>query len=150
MKNLSDTEVARFEARIVKQGDCWLWQAPLDRDGYGSFFFRGALRRAHRVAWYAVNGEIPDRHVINHTCRNRACVRPQHLQCLSVAEHQLKDTTSIPYINSQKAHCPKGHPYDRTVTWSGKTQRLCSICTREKQRVNKRRRHQAAKAALSV
>ena len=150
MKNLTEGEKQRFKQRFKKRGQCWLWQGALDRDGYGAIHFRGAPRRVHRVAWFSVNGEIPKGHVINHTCRNRACVNPQHLQCLTVEEHQLKDTTSLPYINSQKSHCPKGHSYDKVVTWGGRTQRICSICTREKQRESKKKRYWEAKLSLSV
>lgn len=150
MKNLTEQERERFESRFQIDGQCWVWNLALDRDGYGSFYFRGASRRAHRVAWYSVNGEIAEGHVINHTCRNRACVNPQHLQCLSVEDHQLKDTNSIPYINSQKTRCPNGHEYDRTVTWAGKTQRICSICDKKRRREQQRKRRIESKSSLRV
>jgi len=49
---------------------------------------------------------------------------------MTAKEHALRDTSSIPYVNSQKTHCPKGHPFNRVY---GK-QRYCSICDREKTR----------------
>jgi hypothetical protein len=121
---LTDREAARFASKHRKQGGCWIWQGALDEDGYGTFYLRRMNRRAHRVAWFSARGDLPQGMVVNHTCRNRACVNPQHLQAISASEHALRDTTSICYVNSQKTICPKGHPYDRKY---GK-QRYCSIC----------------------
>lgn len=133
--NLTDGELSRFNSNVDKTGDCWLWTAPLDRDGYGSFFFRRRNRRAHRVAWFAAHGAIPDGMVINHTCRQRNCVNPQHLNMVTASENSLRDSTSKGYINSQKTHCPRGHAYDRTYRLkSGRTNRGCSTCEREKAR----------------
>ncbi len=150
MKNLTETEADRFQGKFKVSGNCWLWTGPLDRDGYGTFYFRGASRRAHRVAWYSVHGEVPNDFVVNHTCRNRSCVNPQHLQCISASENALKDSASIPYINSQKTHCRNGHPFDKAITWRGKTQRICSICDRARRSEAARVRRQKAKAALRV
>lgn len=130
MNNLTEKELIRFNSCWVKHHDCHLWQLSLDKDGYGNFYFRKMARRAHRVAWYMVHGEIPLGSVINHTCRKRNCVNPQHLQLLSPLENNMKDSACVGYINSQKTHCKNGHPFDLKY---GK-QRYCSICSREKGR----------------
>lgn len=126
---MTPEEHARFMGKIVETPTgCWLWQGPLDRDGYGTFYFRRRNRRAHRVGYFHLNGAIPAGLVVNHTCRNRACVNPQHLHLVDAATNAMKDSSSPAYVNSQKATCPRGHAYDRKY---GK-QRYCSICQSEK------------------
>lgn len=128
MSAFTAAELERFNSKWTRVGDCMIWNANKDRDGYGIFTFRRANRRAHRVALYFAGRAIPDGHVVNHTCRQRDCVNPQHLNTVPVAENSKRDSTSVGYINSQKQHCPRGHAYDRTY---GK-QRYCSICESEK------------------
>lgn len=128
--NLTESEHSRFMSKVLVENDCWLWQGPLDKDGYGTFYLRRRSRRAHRVGWYMHHGEIPQGMVVNHKCRRRHCVNPQHLEVVTVRENALKDSRSIGAINARKTHCPKGHPYDRTYG----RQRYCSICDAEKAR----------------
>jgi hypothetical protein len=126
-------EIERFNSKWIKQGDCHIWTDHKDVDGYGRISFRRRSRPAHRVALFIAGRMIPEGFVVNHTCRNRACVNPQHLETIPAKENWRKDSGAASYVNSQKTHCPKGHSYDRKYG----RQRYCSVCESEK---NKRLR----------
>lgn len=128
--NLTPAEHDRFMSKVEENNGCWLWRDPLDKDGYGSFYLRRKRRRAHRVGWYMLRGEIPEGMVINHICGHRHCVNPQHLTLFTVRENALKDSRSIGAVNARKTHCRQGHIFDRV--YGG--QRYCSTCDAAKAR----------------
>ncbi len=70
--------LARFWSKTKVDGECIVWTADVDRDGYGRFAVgpRGSQRhhRAHRWIWEYFNGPIPDGQVLRHKCDNPPCV----------------------------------------------------------------------------
>ena len=66
---------------------CWTWKGAADPDGYGHVNVGGVKLRAHRVAFELTYGPIGAGLVIDHICRNRQCVRPEHLQAVTVREN---------------------------------------------------------------
>lgn len=76
----------RMEWRTERTESCWNWTGTRSSEGYGRIRYRKELY-AHRVAWELANGEIPTGKVIDHLCRNRACVNPDHLQLVSQKEN---------------------------------------------------------------
>lgn len=137
--SLTPAEIERFEEKTRREGECVVWTAGTDRDGYGTFYLRRKNRRAHRVAYFNAYGAIPEGYVVNHTCQNRGCVNPTHLRLATVKENALRESNSVAALNARKTHCPKGHPYDRK--YGG--QRYCSRCEAAKtKRLRKRWREQ--------
>lgn len=128
MEYITQEELNRFNSCFIKDGDCKLWQKFLDKDGYGTFYFRKKLRRCHRVAFYIKKGAIPKGMVIDHLCKNRNCVEVTHLRAVTAKTNSLENSNSVGAINAKKTVCKNGHPFDRKY---GK-QRYCSVCQAEK------------------
>lgn len=63
----------------VSPMQCWTWNGPFDRNGYGRTSDGQRPMYAHRLAWEQVNGPIPDGLYVLHRCNNPPCVRPDHL-----------------------------------------------------------------------
>lgn len=138
----------RFWAKVNKTDACWLWTGRLDTHGYGEVRTGGMKRRrfhrAHRVAYELLVGPIPDGLVIDHLCRVRNCVNPEHLEPVTNAENIRRGETGRARGAQQRAktHCAQGHPYDETNTYhrpqGGRDCRLCMHA--RKQRFEARRR----------
>ena len=70
----------RFTSKTrLSVGGCVNWIATKNQDGYGRFRVNGRLVSAHRHAYEATFGPIPDGAIVRHDCDNPACVNPAHL-----------------------------------------------------------------------
>lgn len=137
-----------FWAKVDKTSTstCWNWTAALKPGGYGHFstgpYRAQKAHLAHRFAYELLVGPVPEGLVLDHLCRNRACVNPAHLEPVTQRENLLRGRT-FQASNAAKTHCPQGHPYDDVNTYLYRGRRGCRACRRESDR-----RLYAARVAL--
>lgn len=73
--------------RSKTEDGCWLWNGHRESNGYGRFRHDGRRSGAHRFAYEAEVGPIPDGLTIDHLCRVRHCVNPAHLEAVTSREN---------------------------------------------------------------
>lgn len=115
---------------------CWLWNGTTDRGGYGKAWFDGRMVQAHRAMFQVVAGEIPVGLHLDHLCRVRRCVNPEHLEAVTVGENTRRSTAPgvAGQHNAVKTHCPAGHLYDEANTYMYRGKRNCRACANARRR----------------
>lgn len=122
--------VDRF-AKLVALVDsgCLEWIGGATLGGYGTFAVapgRTNPKRemAHRWSYEHHVGPIPEGFDIDHLCRNRLCVNPNHLEPVTRAENVRRAFVCV-------THCPSGHAYDDANTYvrPGTNSRRCRACS---------------------
>ena len=101
----------RFDAKWKwnHETDCWEWCAGISAKGYGTFLVEGKEWYAHRAAWLLYRGPIPDGLVLDHMCRVRNCVNPDHLRLVTLAVNSMENSVGPVAQNAKKTHCKHGH-----------------------------------------
>lgn len=151
----------RFWAKVDKNGpvseyrpdlgQCWLWLGGISSDGY-SRFREGAVGSktvgGHRWSYIHLVGPIPPGLHLDHLCRVRHCVNPQHLEPVTCAVNLLRGE-SFSAVNAAKTHCPAGHPFSTENTYVHPTQgtRACLTCRRKQDRTAQARRRALVRKA---
>lgn len=109
-------------------GHCWQWLGSLSVSGYGTIQLKGSTVQAHRWIYEHTVGLIPDDLVIDHLCRNRACINPAHMEIVTRAENTRRGLRG-----ELMTHCANGHPFneENTIPRSPAGGRRCRICRRE-------------------
>lgn len=122
---------------LVDECGCWVWTGSLNRDGYGLTSIKDKTTQAHRAAYRALVGEIPDGLVLDHLCRVRRCVNPAHMEPVTNFENLRRGDTP-----TGMTRCRLGHELSQL-----RGQRRCLTCLRdyetgrlEKKRITERER----------
>lgn len=131
----------KFEAYISNSGDteCWGWDGAMT-DGYAMMYDGSGNRLAHRLSYETYfNTTIPPEMWIDHTCLNRGCVNPAHLQVVTPSKNikrAYKGTKpKVALARLARTHCKHGHPFSGDnlrveVTPQGHRKRRCRECVR--------------------
>lgn len=132
---MKSTIADRFTDKIDVdiETECFNWTGCKNK-GYAHFWNGHKMVKAHRFAFEAFHGPIPDKYEINHKCRNKSCVNVKHLELLTREEHLIKDRDIFSSIgkrtgrrnalNSRKSNLPEGLRYSNRQR-AVQTQILC-------------------------
>lgn len=138
-KKLDNKTLNRFMNKVFIQDDnCWRWTSSINYSGYAHFWYKGQVRRAHRVIYEHYFGEIVVGFELDHKCKNRWCVNPDHLEEVTHKENVRRGNVKFPQLS--KTHCPYNHPYSgENLSYSKEGWRRCKACARRKYRERKMR-----------
>lgn len=83
-----ETHADRFWRQVVRdpESGCWEWTGTR-HEGRGVFYPAQRITRAYRFAFELLRGPVPAGAVLHHTCENKGCCNPDHIEPLSRAAH---------------------------------------------------------------
>lgn len=132
---------------LVDEGSgCWEWQGVIS-NGYGIHYGKAYIGKqqvsAHRFSWLYFFGEWPPAGLhLDHLCRNKCCVNPNHLEPVTSHENTFVRGNSISKQNSLKTHCANGHTFDsentRLNTYGWRYCHTCKVSNDRRYRANKK------------
>jgi hypothetical protein len=127
----------RLLTKIDRSGACWTWTGRKSTSGYGQIRIAGKTCYAHRVSYELFVGPIPEGLVIDHLCRNRACINPDHLEVVTAAVNTLRGH-SPSQMTRRTGICQRGHvlAVDGVIVQRsrGTEYHLCRKCVRLSER----------------
>jgi len=147
---LPEKDLNRLWSKVMKGpggNDCWGWADVLSEDGYaylGVGGREGGKFLVHRLLYELVIGPIPDGKELDHLCRNRWCVRPDHQEPVTRLINLIRGQTTTAR-HAAATHCPQGHPYDMFNTIFYHNKRYCRTCNNTRRRQRHRRAKEIAK-----
>ncbi len=101
---------------------CWIWLGHINKKGYGNV----TSGWAHRVSFTLFRGPIPNGLEIDHKCRLRCCVNPQHLEAVTHLANVRRGQ------QANQTHCKRAHEFSESNTYiDSRGMRSCRTCRRD-------------------
>lgn len=135
MTILTREDAARLWSKFDQRGvdECWIWTGSHDNYGYGHLSVKvdgkHTTRKAHRLVYEQLIGPIPDGLQLDHLCRVRNCVNPNHLEPVDGRTNVLRGE-GISAVLARRETCQNGHEYTPENTRYEGTVRRCRACKR--------------------
>ena len=127
----------RLEIDITADG-CWLWQRGRSGEGYGVLYPDGRTPTyAHRFAYEAAYGPIPEGLTLDHTCRTPNCIRASHLEAVPhIVNVQRGRAQKHPVVvAAANRNCIRGHWMDEANTYTdSRGHTRCRKCHADRKR----------------
>lgn len=125
----------------VRKDGCWIWRGRENQDGYGRLMAGGTTQLAHRYVYSQLVGPIPEGLQIDHLCRVRMCVNPEHLEPVT-QRVSLNRGEGASHRAARADLCQSGrHRFSEVGFYvNAKGCRNCRACTSERNARNYRRR----------
>ncbi len=130
--------IDRLMAKVSPEPNsgCWLWEGAVDpRTGYARITIEtGRVENAHRSSYQLHVGPVPDGLQLDHLCRVRSCVNPDHLEPVTCAETLRRGAGPVKTkaLKAAQTHCKRGHLLsgDNVTHDKGNSARICIECRR--------------------
>lgn len=146
MKNYESQK--RFWSKVTLSADgCLLWNGCKIRGGYGLVSISGRRWLAHRIAYIWQKGSIPEGLELDHLCRVRNCVNPNHLRPVTRRQNIMAEgSLALTKVHAMKTYCPRGHSYsgENLYIFPGHYRRRCNECRRLRANAKNRIRREQA------
>lgn len=114
--NASRIERLMRKIELVPFTTCWIWTGACFSNGYGNVKVPNQRKNqvAHRAVYEEIKGPVDKSLVLDHLCKNKFCVNPDHLEAVSQKENLDRAGTidklrKAAKIRGQKLNCKRGH-----------------------------------------
>lgn len=123
--NIAQYDPQSFFGLVEFTDECWEWLGSKYQGGYGKY----SAILAHRISYELTRGHVPEDMCLDHLCKNRSCVNPEHLEIVTMVENVMRGESQHAK-NARKTVCKSGHEFtpENTYKRRDRATRECKIC----------------------